>query len=176
MRAVCWNGKKDVRVETVPDPEIINPRDAITKTELTAICRSDLHLYSGNIPTMKAGDILGHEFLGEVVELGRGVSNLQTGDRVIVPFPIACGNCYYCAHELFSFCDNSNPNGGLTEPFYGPTGRRHGDRRKTDNHRPTFRPLAEARRETPALARKRNAPRSRLVHQGSLFDGKRNDA
>jgi len=119
MRAVCWNGKKDVRVETVPDPEIINPRDAIIKTELTAICGSDLHLYNGNIPTMKAGDILGHEFLGEVVEVGRGVSNLQIGDRVIVPFPIACGNCYYCAHELFSFCDTSNPNGGLTETFYG---------------------------------------------------------
>ncbi len=123
MKAVCWNGKKDVRVETVPDPEIINPRDAIIKTELTAICGSDLHLYNGYIPTMKSGDILGHEFLGEVVEVGSGVSNLQPGDRVVVPFPIACGNCYYCEHELFSLCDNSNPNGWMTENLYGqPSG------------------------------------------------------
>lgn len=123
MRAVCWNGKKDIRVERVPDPEIINPRDAIIKTELTAICGSDLHLYNGYIPTMRAGDILGHEFLGEVVEVGSGVKNLQPGDRVVVPFPIACGNCYYCEHELFSLCDNSNPNGWMTENLYGqPSG------------------------------------------------------
>jgi threonine dehydrogenase-like Zn-dependent dehydrogenase len=113
MRAVCWNGKKDIRVERVADPEIINPRDAIVKTELTAICGSDLHLYNGYIPTMKAGDILGHEFLGEVVEVGAAVSNLRPGDRVVVPFPIACGNCFYCEHELFSLCDNSNPNGWM---------------------------------------------------------------
>jgi threonine dehydrogenase-like Zn-dependent dehydrogenase len=119
MRAVCWNGKKNIRVERVADPEIINPRDAIIKTELTAICGSDLHLYNGYIPTMKAGDILGHEFLGEVVEVGSGVSSLRPGDRVIVPFPIACGNCYYCAHELFSLCDNSNPNAWMTENLYG---------------------------------------------------------
>jgi threonine dehydrogenase-like Zn-dependent dehydrogenase len=119
MKAVCWNGKKDIRVETVPDPAILNPRDAIIKTELTAICGSDLHLYNGNIPTMKAGDILGHEFLGEVVEVGAKVGNLQHGDRVIVPFPIACGNCYYCEHELYSLCDNSNPNGWMTENLYG---------------------------------------------------------
>jgi threonine dehydrogenase-like Zn-dependent dehydrogenase len=106
-------------VERVADPEIINPRDAIVKTELTAICGSDLHLYNGYIPTMKAGDILGHEFLGEVVEVGSGVSSLRPGDRVIVPFPIACGNCYYCEHELFSLCDNSNPNGWMTENVYG---------------------------------------------------------
>ena len=121
MRAVCWNGKKDVRVETVPGPEIINPRDAIIKTELTAICRSDLHLYSGNIPTMKAGDILGHEFLGEVVELGRGVNNLQMGDRVIVLFPIACGNCYYwCARIIFF----------LRQQPSGPRPKRVGKRRR----------------------------------------------
>jgi threonine dehydrogenase-like Zn-dependent dehydrogenase len=119
MRAVCWNGKKDIRVERVADPEIINPRDAILKTELTAICGSDLHLYNGYIPAMKAGDILGHEFLGEIVEVGSGVSSLRPGDRVIVPFPIACGNCYYCEHELFSLCDNSNPNGWMTENLYG---------------------------------------------------------
>jgi threonine dehydrogenase-like Zn-dependent dehydrogenase len=123
MRAVCWNGKRDVRVENVADPEIVNPRDAIIKTELTAICGSDLHLYNGNIPTMKAGDILGHEFLGEVVEVGSSVSNLRPGDRVAVPFAIACGNCYYCEHEFFSLCDNSNPNGWVTENFYGqPSG------------------------------------------------------
>ena len=119
MRAVCWNGKKDISVETVPDPRIINPRDAIVQTELTAICGSDLHLYNGNIPTMKPGDILGHEFLGTVVEVGRGVSALQTGDRVVVPFPIACGNCSYCANEQYSFCDNSNPNAWMTEALYG---------------------------------------------------------
>jgi len=123
MLAVCWKGKKDVRVETVPDPAIINPRDAIVKTELTAICGSDLHIYNGNIPTMRGGDILGHEFVGEVVEVGPGVANLRPGDRVIVPFPIACGHCYYCEHKLYAFCDNSNPNGWITENLYGqPTG------------------------------------------------------
>lgn len=119
MKAVCWNGKKDIRVETVADPKILNPRDAIIKTELTAICGSDLHLYNGNIPTMKAGDILGHEFLGEVVEVGPGIANLRTGDRVIVPFPIACGGCFYCREELYAFCDNSNPNGWMTDNLYG---------------------------------------------------------
>ena len=119
MKAVCWNGKKDIRVETVADPKILNPRDAIIKTELTAICGSDLHLYNGNIPTMKAGDILGHEFLGEVVDVGPGIANLRTGDRVIVPFPIACGGCFYCREELYAFCDNSNPNGWMTDNLYG---------------------------------------------------------
>ena len=119
MRAVCWNGKRDIRTETVPDPRIINPRDAIIQTELTAICGSDLHLYNGNIPTMRAGDILGHEFLGSVVEIGSAVKNLHVGDRVIVPFPIACGNCFHCAREEYSFCDNSNPNAWMTETIYG---------------------------------------------------------
>jgi threonine dehydrogenase-like Zn-dependent dehydrogenase len=119
MKAVCWNGKKDIRVETVADPKILNPRDAIIKTELTAICGSDLHLYNGNIPTMKAGDILGHEFLGEVVDVGTGIANLRIGDRVIVPFPIACGGCFYCREELYAFCDNSNPNGWMTDNLYG---------------------------------------------------------
>ena len=119
MKAACWNGRKDVRVQTVPDPHILNPRDAIIQTELTAICGSDLHLYNGNIPTMKAGDILGHEFLGNVVEVGSAVKNLQPGDRVVVPFPIACGACAYCVNEQYAFCDNSNPNAWMAERLYG---------------------------------------------------------
>jgi threonine dehydrogenase-like Zn-dependent dehydrogenase len=119
MRAVCWNGKKDISVEAVADPRIINPRDAIVQTELTAICGSDLHLYNGYIPTMRAGDILGHEFIGAVMEVGQGVDALQPGDRVVVPFPIACGNCSYCSDEEYSFCDNSNPNAWITEKVYG---------------------------------------------------------
>src|SRR2546426_7162932 len=94
MRAVCWYGKNDVRVENVPDPQILNPRDAIIKITTTAICGSDLHLYDGYIPAMKPGDILGHEFMGEVVDVGKGVENLKKGDRVVVPFTIACGRCY----------------------------------------------------------------------------------
>ena len=96
MKAVCWHGTHDVRVDTVPDPTILNPRDAIIKVTSTAICGSDLHLYDGFIPTMQSGDILGHEFMGEVVETGSGVTNLAVGDRVVVPFPISCGNCYSC--------------------------------------------------------------------------------
>src|SRR5204862_2500859 len=96
MKALCWYGKTDVRVEQVPDPTIINPRDAILKVTRTAICGSDLHLYNGYIPTMERGDILGHEFMGEVVETGREVRNLNIGDRVVVPFTIACGNCFFC--------------------------------------------------------------------------------
>ena len=96
MRAVCWHGTRDVRVEQVPDPEILNPRDAIVRVILTAICGSDLHLWNGLIPTMRAGDVLGHEFMGEVVEVGRGVHDLKVGDRVVVPFPIACGACFFC--------------------------------------------------------------------------------
>src|SRR5712671_2974520 len=97
MKAVCWYDKNDVRVQTVPDPEILNPRDAIVRITSTAICGSDLHLYNGYVPTMKRGDVLGHEFMGEVVEVGRGVNNLNVGDRVVVPFPIACGSCNACA-------------------------------------------------------------------------------
>ncbi len=119
MKAVCWNGITDVRVEEVPDPKLINPRDAIIKVTATAICGSDLHLYDGFIPSMKKGDILGHEFMGEVVEVGSGVKNLHTGDRVVVPFPIACGNCYFCQHGLWALCDNSNPNAALAESVYG---------------------------------------------------------
>jgi threonine dehydrogenase-like Zn-dependent dehydrogenase len=108
-----------VQVENVPDPKILNDRDAIVQISSTAICGSDLHLYDGYIPTMEKGDILGHEFMGEVVEVGRGVSNLRVGDRVVVPFPIACGNCWACRHELYSVCENSNPNAGLAEKMFG---------------------------------------------------------
>ena len=119
MKAVCWEGKGKVRVEQVPDPKILNPRDAIIRVTSTAICGSDLHLYDGYIPTMKKGDILGHEFMGEVVELGPGVKNLRVGDRVVVPFTIACGSCFFCQKELFSCCDNSNPNAWMAEAAYG---------------------------------------------------------
>ena len=119
MKAVCWHGANDVRVDTVPDPKILNPRDAIIKITSTAICGSDLHLYNGFIPTMEAGDILGHEFMGEVVELGSAVKNLKVGDRVVVPFTISCGNCFFCKSDLWSLCDNSNPNAWMAEKMYG---------------------------------------------------------
>ena len=119
MKANCWHGKNDVRVDDVPDPKILNPRDAIVRITSTAICGSDLHLYSGLIPTMRRGDVLGHEFMGEVVELGSGVKNLTIGDRVVVPFPIACGHCLQCERELFSLCENSNPNAWMAEKMWG---------------------------------------------------------
>ncbi len=119
MRAVCWYGKEDIRVESVPDPTILNPRDAIVKISSTAICGSDLHLYHGFVPTMMKGDILGHEFMGEVVEVGSAVQNLRPGERVVVPFPIACGRCWFCERQLFSLCDNSNPNARMAEAVYG---------------------------------------------------------
>uniref|UniRef100_C6E8R9 Alcohol dehydrogenase GroES domain protein n=1 Tax=Geobacter sp. (strain M21) TaxID=443144 RepID=C6E8R9_GEOSM len=122
MRAVCWHGKQDVRVDTVPDPEIVQKGDVIVKVALTCICGSDLHLYNGYVPTMKKGDILGHEFVGEIVAAGPGVSRFRVGDRVIVPFPISCGACWYCKHELWSLCDNTNPNSWMMENIYGDTG------------------------------------------------------
>ncbi|HTK90935.1 MAG TPA: zinc-dependent alcohol dehydrogenase [Verrucomicrobiae bacterium] len=122
MRALCWHAPRDVRWEQVPDPRILNPRDAIVQVTATAICGSDLHLYGGNIPTMKAGDVLGHEFMGEIVEVGSGVGNLKIGDRVVVPFPIACGACFYCREGLTSLCDNSNPNAEMAEALYGFSG------------------------------------------------------
>jgi len=122
MRAVCWYDKQDVRVESVPDPCIVNPRDAIVKVTLTAICGSDLHLYGGFIPSMQKGDILGHEFMGEVVALGSEVKNLCIGDRVVVPFTIGCGNCFFCQKSLWSLCDNSNPNAAMAEKLYGYSG------------------------------------------------------
>jgi threonine dehydrogenase-like Zn-dependent dehydrogenase len=109
MKAVCWNGVMDVRVEEVPDPKLLNPRDAIIRVTSTAICGSDLHLYNGYIPTMKRGDILGHEFMGEVVEVATEVKNLAVGDRVVVPFPIACGQCFFCKEGLWALCDNLPP-------------------------------------------------------------------
>jgi threonine dehydrogenase-like Zn-dependent dehydrogenase len=108
MRALTWHGRHDVRVDTVPDPEIVNPRDAIIKITSTAICGSDLHLYDGYIPGMRAGDILGHENMGEVVEVGAR-STLKKGDRVVVPFTISCGQCFFCGKQQFSACDNGNP-------------------------------------------------------------------
>src|SRR3954452_4793864 len=119
MKAVCWHGTRDVRVENVPEPKIINCRDALVKVTLTAICGSDLHLYDGYIPTMQKGDILGHEFMGEVLEVGREVPSLKKGDRVVVPFTISCGRCYYCQKGLWSLCDNSNPNARIAEKVYG---------------------------------------------------------
>ena len=119
MRANCWMGRSDVQVENVPDPKIMNGRDAIVRITSTAICGSDLHLYNGFIPTMEEGDVLGHEFMGEVVEVGPDVSNLSVGDRVVVPFPIACGFCNACVEGKFSVCENSNPNAPLAEKLWG---------------------------------------------------------
>ena len=119
MRALCWHGKGQVRVKKVPDPKIVNPRDAIVRVTSTAICGSDLHLYNGLIPSMKSGDVLGHEFMGEVVELGSAVRNLSRGDRVVVPFPIACGRCSQCERDLYSLCENSNPNAWMAEKAWG---------------------------------------------------------
>ncbi|NEX63183.1 zinc-dependent alcohol dehydrogenase [Noviherbaspirillum galbum] len=119
MKANCWMGKKDVRIMNVPDPTILNPRDAIVKITSTAICGSDLHLYNGFVPTMEKGDIIGHEFMGEVVELGSEVKNLKIGDRVVVPFPIACGQCFFCQEQLTSVCENSNPNAWMAEKMWG---------------------------------------------------------
>src|SRR3546814_4178439 len=120
MRALTLHGKHDVRVDTVDDPEIINPRDAIIKVTSTAICGSDLHLYDGYIPTMKAGDILGHEFMGEVVDTG-SASTLKKGQRVVVPFTISCGRCYHCSKQQSSGCDNGNPadNQDIAQTLYG---------------------------------------------------------
>jgi threonine dehydrogenase-like Zn-dependent dehydrogenase len=119
MRATCWMGKKKVRVENVPDPKILTARDAIVRITSTAICGSDLHLYNGLVPTMENGDILGHEFMGEVVEVGPSVNNLKVGDRVVVPFPISCGNCAMCQRGVFSCCENSNPNAWIAEKMWG---------------------------------------------------------
>jgi threonine dehydrogenase-like Zn-dependent dehydrogenase len=119
VKGNCWMGRNKVEVRELPDPRPLNSRDAIVKITRTAICGSDLHLYDGFIPTMKKGDVLGHEFMGEVVETGPDVSNLKPGDRVVVPFPIACGACDSCQHGLFSVCENSNPNAGMAEKLLG---------------------------------------------------------
>jgi threonine dehydrogenase-like Zn-dependent dehydrogenase len=119
MRANVWSGRNKVQVENVPDPKLVNSRDAIVQITSTAICGSDLHLFDGYVPTMKKGDILGHEFMGIVSDVGSGVTNLKVGDRVVVPFPIACGTCNQCQDELYSACENSNPNAGLAEKMFG---------------------------------------------------------
>jgi threonine dehydrogenase-like Zn-dependent dehydrogenase len=122
MKAACWMGTKRVEVVDVPEPKILNQRDAIVRVTSTAICGSDLHLYNGFVQPMKKGDILGHEFMGEVVDVGKGVGNLKVGDRVVVPFAIACGNCWHCQHEFWSLCENSNPNAALVEKVMGHAG------------------------------------------------------
>jgi threonine dehydrogenase-like Zn-dependent dehydrogenase len=126
MKAVCWMGTHKMSVENVPDPKILNPRDAIVRITSTCICGSDLHLYNGFIPTMEQGDIMGHEFMGEVVEVGSAVNKekLKVGDRVVVPFTIACGNCFFCERQLWSSCENSNPNYWIAEKMmgYSPSG------------------------------------------------------
>ncbi|WP_328534474.1 glutathione-dependent formaldehyde dehydrogenase [Micromonospora zamorensis] len=119
MKATAWMGTDSVKVIDVPDPKIMNARDAIVRITTTAICGSDLHLYHGYIPAMRKGDILGHEFMGEVVEVGPEVRNLKPGDRVVVPFPIACGHCSSCQRGLYSVCENSNPNAGIAEKIMG---------------------------------------------------------
>ncbi|MCC7127002.1 MAG: glutathione-dependent formaldehyde dehydrogenase [Acidobacteria bacterium] len=122
MRAVCWYGKEDVRGTRVPDPTIVDEGDAIVRVTLTAICGSDLHLYGGFIPTMKKGDVLGHEFMGEVVAVGKAVTSLAIGDRVVVPFTIACGGCLSCKKDLWALCENSNPNNEMLQTLYGSSG------------------------------------------------------
>ena len=126
MKALCWMGIEKLSVEDVPDPKILNPRDAIIRVTRTCICGSDLHLYDGYMPTLEQGDILGHEFMGEVVEVGPGVdrAKLKVGDRVVVPFTIACGKCFFCQQELWSLCDNTNPNAWMAEKMmgYSPSG------------------------------------------------------
>ena len=119
MKATCWMGKRQIEVVDVPDPKILNQKDAIVKITSTAICGSDLHLYNGFVPTMEKGDIVGHEFMGEVVDVGREVKNLKVGDRVVVPFPIACGVCAACKAEMYSVCENSNPNKWMAEKMWG---------------------------------------------------------
>ena len=119
MKAVCWYGIHDIRVENVPDPKILNAHDAIVEITSTAICGSDLHFYDGYIPGFEKGDIVGHEFTGRVVEVGSEVKKLKMGDRVVVPFPIACGSCYFCQQNMWSLCDNSNPNAKIAEMMYG---------------------------------------------------------
>ena len=119
MRALVWNGVNDLRVETVPDPEIVSPKDVILKVLLSTTCGSDLHFIDGFIPTMREGDVIGHEFMGEVLEVGSEVKGVKKGDRVVVPSFISCGNCWYCQQNLYSLCDNTNPNAELQEPLLG---------------------------------------------------------
>jgi threonine dehydrogenase-like Zn-dependent dehydrogenase len=127
MKALAWHGVRDVRIDTVTDPGIVNPHDAIVEIKKTAICGSDLHIYNGYIMGMKGGDILGHEFAGEVVAVGAEVKNVKVGDRVVVPFTISCGKCHYCSEELFSLCDNTNPHSAAISKVTGfPTAGLYG--------------------------------------------------
>lgn len=119
MRALCWNGINDLRVETVPDPELINPHDVILRVTLSTTCGSDLHFIDGYIPSMREGDVIGHEFMGEVVDVGRDVRRIKRGERVVVPSFISCGACWYCQNQLFSLCDNTHPKPELQEPLLG---------------------------------------------------------
>ena len=121
MRALCWHGKGDIRCDTVPDPEIEDLRDAIIKVTSCAICGSDLHLYDGFMPGMESGDIMGHEFMGEVVEVGRGNHTLKVGDRIVVPFTIICGECEQCRRGNFSVCERSNRNKQMADKMFGHT-------------------------------------------------------
>jgi len=119
MKANCWYGKQDMRVVDVPDPKILNKKDAIVKVSSAAICGSELHLYNGFVPTMEQGDVMGHEFMGEIVEVGPEVKQRRVGDRVVVAFPISCGQCFFCKKELYSLCENTNPNAWMAEKFFG---------------------------------------------------------
>lgn len=119
MKANCWYGKRDVRVVDVPDPKVLNKKDAIVKVSSAAICGSELHLYNGFVPTMEQGDVMGHEFMGEIVEIGPEVKQRRVGDRVVVAFPISCGQCFFCKKELYSLCENTNPNAWMAEKFFG---------------------------------------------------------
>ena len=119
MKAICWHGHGDMRMDTVPDPKIENPTDVIVKITASGICGSDIHLMDGYMPTMKAGDVVGHEPMGIVVETGSAITRLRKGDRVVIPFTISCGNCYFCKKTLFSCCDTTNPNAKLAEKMMG---------------------------------------------------------
>src|SRR5881398_355057 len=119
MRALCWHGKEDIRCDRVPDPRIEHPRDAIVKVTTTAICGSDLHLYDGFMPGMQSGDIMGHEFMGEVVEVGSENKKLKVGDRVVVPFTISCGECFFCRNGFHSGCERTNPDHEKAAELWG---------------------------------------------------------
>lgn len=148
MRAVCWWGTSDVRTLTVPDPKIINPRDAIVRVTMASICGSDLHLYHGYIPTMREGDILGHEFMGIVEEVGSEVRKLRRGDRVVVPFTICCGGCFYCTRELWALCDNSNPNSIAADKLFGFSGASSAFRTCSEDTPADRRSMCESRSPT----------------------------
>ena len=125
MRALCWMGVNDLQVNTVPDARIVNPHDVVLKVRLTTTCGSDLHLIDGYIPTMREGDVIGHEYMGEIVEVGPEATEFKVGARVVVPSFLGCGTCWYCEHELWSLCDNTrSPRTTVTERFRRSTGKR----------------------------------------------------